>query len=50
MKTKLIALIVVAVITVSFTFIKKSDSRSENRSVNNNNKAAFTAVDKNQFN
>ena len=50
MKTKLIALIVVAVITVSFTFIKKSESKSVNQSLTIKNNTALTAVDKNQFN
>ena len=50
MKTKLIALFVVAVITVSFTFIKKSGSKSTNHVNNIDNKSALTAVDKGQFN
>ena len=50
MKTKLIALFVVAVITVSFTFIKKSGSKSTNHVNNIDNKTALTAVDKGQFN
>jgi hypothetical protein len=50
MKTKLIALIIVAVITVSFTFIKKGDSQAKKAVPSNHHDAALIATDHNQFN